>query len=398
MKIAIVHPYPIWRNALGGATRIYRLVRHLAERHEVIVLARASDDEDENRAAIHELAEMGVMQEVFPRVRAGVATKLRWALDGVPYFVHFNRNPALEARLAAIPDLDVAHVELAYLAPLLDGLGDRVVRSLAEQETMSFVLQRLRHVPAWLKTPYQHYIVRELDVTRRFERAALPSFDLVHAITEEEAVWLTEVRGSEVDVLPHVVSVDVFTPPAEEPTAPRAMFIGNYAHRPNHEAAFWFAEQVWPALQREVPGVEFALVGPGLGPRDAQKMERLGIWVPGRVEDLVGQYGRSAVFLNPLRSGAGMRGKVLEAFACGRAVVSTQLGMEGIAAKPDLHFLQADDPASFVQATARLLQEPATRASIGRAGRELVEQTYHTDAVLSRLESEFERAVSERRR
>jgi glycosyltransferase involved in cell wall biosynthesis len=91
-----------------------------------------------------------------------------------------------------------------------------------------------------------------------------------------------------------------------------------------------------------------------------------------------------------------MRGKVLEAFASGLPVVSTALGMEGIAATSGQHYLSADHEAEFATAIVRYLRDRRLARTHGAAARDLVEHTYDTHAVFSMLETAYEEAVAKR--
>lgn len=399
MRIAIVHPYPVSSRAVGGTTRVHMLVRHLAPRHAVHVLTHASEDPAADARAVAELAGLGVEQRVFARPHATVRAKLAWALGPSPYFVAHNRNPALEAALQRLDrggDLDIVHLELAYLAPVLWGLGSHPARILAEQETMSLMIERLRAVPRRLSL-YQRFIAHTVERVRRFEAEALGEFDRAFAICDAEAAQLARTSGRPVGVLPHVVSAAAFTPAAREPSEPVVLFVGNFRHDPNLHAVSWLAAEVWPGVRAEVPGARLDVVGPHLPEAAARELAERGARVLGCVEDLAGCYRGAAVFANPILSGGGMRGKVLEAFACGRPVVSTRLGMEGIAAEDGVHCDLADDANGFAGGLVELLRSPGMRAERGRRARELVERLYDAPVVFARLEAAYAEAVAARR-
>jgi len=82
-----------------------------------------------------------------------------------------------------------------------------------------------------------------------------------------------------------------------------------------------------------------------------------------------------------VRFGTGMRGKVLEALALGRPVVTTSLGAEGLGATPGRHLLVADGAAEFAAAVRRILDDPAFAAALGAEGRALVEARFDWDAI-----------------
>jgi glycosyltransferase involved in cell wall biosynthesis len=174
------------------------------------------------------------------------------------------------------------------------------------------------------------------------------------------------------------------------------LFVGNYGHSPNVVAAEWLGTEIWPRVRAAVPSARCDVVGPGMSRGQKDNLLRAGIAVLGRVEDLPGCYRSSLVFANPIVSGGGMRGKVLEAFASGVPVVSTRMGMEGIAAEHGRHYLEAESADAFADAIVQYLRRPAVASAHGRSARTLVETTYDTRVVFSRLEAVYERAVAEK--
>jgi glycosyltransferase involved in cell wall biosynthesis len=395
VRIAIVHPYPVWSRSVGGTTRVYALVRHLAPRHEVHVFAHSEGNPEEEGEAIRELALLGVEQKVIAREPKSFFKKATWVAGKTPYVVNYNRNPELEAALAALDrerGIDVAHIECSALTPLLRGLGPACVRVLAEQELMSIVAERLRSVASRHKSPFQHYAPLELPRLRTFEATVLPCFDRLFAINESEAARMAKCSGRTVEVLPHVVDTRTFVPGDGASPRPSVLFVGNYGHHPNVEASFWLMEKVWPLVRSAVPEAAVRLVGPGFRPEQRKALEELGAEVPGRVEDIVGTYRAATVFANPILSGGGMRGKVLEAMACGLPVVSTPRGLEGVAATTGQHCEGAARPELFSAAIVRLLGDPSTRESLARRARALVETRYDVRLVMGRLEAAFEEA------
>jgi polysaccharide biosynthesis protein PslH len=104
----------------------------------------------------------------------------------------------------------------------------------------------------------------------------------------------------------------------------------------------------------------------------------------------------AAVAIAPLRVGGGTRIKILEALAMGKAVVTTELGCEGLDVTSGEHLLVADDPAEFADAVIRLLRDDARRARLGAAGRALVERQYSWARSGCALVQAVERCVTER--
>ena len=92
----------------------------------------------------------------------------------------------------------------------------------------------------------------------------------------------------------------------------------------------------------------------------------------------------------PLRTGVGIRGKILEAWSVGRATVSTRLACQGIRAGHGENILIADDPDEFAMWTTALLRNPDFCRKLGNCGRGTVEAYYDWDAIGDRLVRQYE--------
>src|SRR5262249_6929994 len=111
------------------------------------------------------------------------------------------------------------------------------------------------------------------------------------------------------------------------------------------------------------------------------------IQVVGPVEDAIQALGAGKVCIVPLLSGSGTRFKILEAWAAGRAVVSTSIGAEGLGARSGEHLLIADRAPDFADAVRRLLSDGELRRRLGEAGRALYLEKYTWDAAWKTLEA-----------
>ena len=117
------------------------------------------------------------------------------------------------------------------------------------------------------------------------------------------------------------------------------------------------------------------------------------IFVTGFVDDVRPFYAKGAVFIVPLRSGGGMRLKILEAMAMGKAVVSTTIGAEGIRAAHGKEILLADDPESFADYTCNLLKDPDLRRQLGDNARNLVCNQYTWERSVELFEEAYNRVI-----
>ncbi len=130
------------------------------------------------------------------------------------------------------------------------------------------------------------------------------------------------------------------------------LFLGNYAHAPNVDAARWLAEEIVPRVRQRVPGITLTLAGADPTPA-LRKLSSELVRVPGFIDDLEPVFARHRVFAAPLRFGAGLKGKIVQAMAAGIPIVTTSIGAEGIAGSEN-ELVIADDVPSFADALVSL--------------------------------------------
>jgi glycosyltransferase involved in cell wall biosynthesis len=109
------------------------------------------------------------------------------------------------------------------------------------------------------------------------------------------------------------------------------------------------------------------------------------VTVTGFVEDVRPYLNDSAVIVVPIRFGSGTRLKILDAWAMGRAIVSTGLGAEGLEAVDGENILLADEAGQFAHHVLSLLSDPQRRSHLGKAGRRLVESRYDWSVIAPKL-------------
>ena len=206
---------------------------------------------------------------------------------------------------------------------------------------------------------YRPLLHIEQRLTRRSEDAAPQHFDATVLVNPDETRELTERSGSP--------SVRTLLPLLREPVprhrdfdgTPRFVFLGGLDFPPNRDGLSWFLTHCRAAVLEAVPDFSLLLVGRG-SDAPLPEAEPWGDHVRplGWVDDLDQVLNSAAALLSPLRSGSGIKIKVLEALARGLPVVATRQGVLGLDVGPDAGCLVADSPVEL----ARLLAEAADPA------------------------------------
>ena len=216
-----------------------------------------------------------------------------------------------------------------------------------------------------------------------FRATAMPrAFRHLIAVTEEDAQALSSfVAPTRIFINSIGINAAEFArpqraAPPEAAATEHLVFLGNYRHPPNVDAAEFFAEKVMPGLRRYRPEAEFVVLGAHPTAAVEALSEIEGVSVKGFVDDYRPYFWRAAAFVAPLFSGAGMRVKVLEAMACGAPVIGTPLSMHGIGAKDSMHYFKAETAEDFIEAAVRCLEHRQHALDVGERGRQLIEERH----------------------
>jgi glycosyltransferase involved in cell wall biosynthesis len=189
------------------------------------------------------------------------------------------------------------------------------------------------------------------------------------------------------------VDANYFTPNGHNSDNRDMVYVGFFRHRPNVDAALYFYRRILPLIKKEAGEVNLDIVGFD-PPRQVWELNgRDGVRVTGYVEDIRPYICGAKVFVMPIRLGMGMRGKLFEAWAMGKAVVSTSIGCEGVDAVDGKDIFIADTPADFAAKAVRLLKDDKLREAMGAQAREKARLQYEWDIVAEGLENIYRKLL-----
>ncbi|MBK5286689.1 MAG: glycosyltransferase, partial [Bacteroidia bacterium] len=152
---------------------------------------------------------------------------------------------------------------------------------------------------------------------------------------------------------------------------------------PNRQAIEWFFENCWLDIKSNFPDLKLYLAGRAF-PQEI-KIDDDNIIYDDEVKSAVDYMQGKAIMIVPLLSGSGMRVKILQAFALGKAVVSTSIGAEGIECTDGENILIADSPKDFVAAMSKLITDDSLRKKIGRNSHNLFLKKYSSEKIAAEV-------------
>lgn len=232
------------------------------------------------------------------------------------------------------------------------------------------------------------------------EIAAILRSDLTLMISEYELQLLCEAFAVPADLIaywPFGLDAPVADAPSFERRA-HFMMIGSFQHAPNLDAARWCKQAIWPLVRQALPQAELHCYG-SYGERYAGELDapQQGFHFLGRADDALETMRRYRVNLAPLRFGAGLKGKLFDAFATDTPSVTTPIGAEGIVVELcDWGAPVSADPATFAQAAVQLYQDAALWQAQQTRGRQLVAERFERTYWAQQLPAMLSAAQAER--
>jgi glycosyltransferase involved in cell wall biosynthesis len=238
----------------------------------------------------------------------------------------------------------------------------------------------------------QHFLTREARLLAGYESEICDLFDHVVWVTEEDRQTVAALNNAAIGVQNRSTVIPICADPTlVKPVIPntnphRITFLGGLHWPPNAQGVLWFADHVFPQVRKAAPEAVLTVIGkdPPAG------LERAGIEITGYVADLSPYLAETAVFIVPLHAGGGMRVKILDAWSWGLPVVSTSIGAEGIAIKPEHDILIADSPQAFSQAVIKVVQDPNLAHKLGQNGRHTVTEKYDWQVIYSAWDNVYQ--------
>jgi polysaccharide biosynthesis protein PslH len=404
LRILLVTPMPPQASAPGAIPLVLHAQLEGLRRHHTVTLATLAGQEPGEVQAVADLQASGleVHAVLRPPPRGLKVWRRRsrlinaWLFESLPWRSAWFWEPAFqrllnhllasrEFDLVIVEDNSMGTYEYPTRAPKL--FTEHEVRRPRRVDWSGLLesLPSLRRTIGWA--------FRELDWRRwpAYQRQTWRKFDFLQTFSSRDLHAIGEiapelVRPAALNPF-GIVLPEAANPDAQQPDS--LLFVGNYTHAPNVDAALWLGREIMPRLLSLVPQARLELVGI-YPPMEVQNLAGESIHVAGHVSDLRPMLEQAAVVLAPVRLGGGMRMKVLQSMAAGKAVVTTRRGAEGLdtwAEQPPL--IIAEEAEDFARAIAGLLYDPQARRELGERARLYVSEHFSPQAYTRRIEAAY---------
>jgi len=232
---------------------------------------------------------------------------------------------------------------------------------------------------------------RESRTLLDFDRHVGAACDAGVFATSSEAALFSQLApelAGKISVVSNGVDASYFSPNHvfENPLATKAVvFTGTMNYWPNVDAVTWFADRVFPLVRRQIPGLQFYIVGSNPSPAVARLAGLEGVVVTGRIDDVRPYLAHAAAVVVPLRIANGVQNKVLEAMAMARPVVATTRALAGIEVDREREVIVAEPDAEALATAvvAALARDDLT--ALGTRARARMLTSYDWDTNMAAL-------------
>ncbi len=380
-------PYPLNE---GGTIGIYNYTRGFKEANcEVTLLAldakKHHTDIENAKNELEKYAEV----EIYPidtDVRLIPALKNLFTPDSynVERFYSKDFELAIAQKLQS-NDFDIIQIEGTYPARytevILKNKGPAKV--VLRQHNVEYqIWERLsKNARNPLKKWYFHLLSNRL---KEYEREHLNQFDAVVPVTPDDG-RLFEGLGCTKPIFPSPAGIDVNIWKPEKASDHKSIYhIGSLEWMPNVEALMWFLDEVWPLVLEDQSDLKLYVAGKGM-PDEIRQMKIRGVTMVGEVDDAPEFIKDKAISIVPLKSGSGIRLKILEAMSAGKAVVSTSIGAQGIDCTDGYDIAIADDAKAFAHQIVSLSSDTDALNEMQMNARKTILEKYSNESVIRGL-------------
>ena len=350
----------------GGARAVHGIASELVRRHDVVLLHLGGGEVD---AAIAERCV--AVHDVTPPDPGPWGVRARGAagiLRGRSLKAGASAVAVLRRRVAELAggfSPQIVQVESGVLGDALAGAGAarRVVTVYEPAASLGECLALRRD-----GLPFAHRL--DAWTALREERRMLGLADAVVVLSERDRRLLAPAAGGRTELVTIPLGWDV-PPAACDPAGsdpPTLLFVGNFVHPPNIDAATTLAARILPLVRGQHPDARLQIVGAS-PPAQLRALASDAIEVTGEVASVMPYLERAAVVVVPIALGGGMRVKVLEALAAGKAVVASTRAAEGVGARPGRDLLVVDGDRQTAAAVGGLLADAGARRAMATAAR-----------------------------
>jgi len=279
---------------------------------------------------------------------------------------------------------DIVQIETLFMSPYIETIREFSSASivLRAHNIEHLIWKRVASITSNpLKKAYLNHLASTLEV---YEKNVLNKYDGIIPISSKDTEFFKQLSSKPVKTISFGVNTSKLVS-SSTTTKEHALFhIGAMNWIPNEEGIRWFLEKVWPRVIDEIPNIKLYLAGREM-PDWLTDLKLKNVVVVGEIPNAYSFIRSKTISIAPLFSGSGIRIKIIESMALGKAVISTTIGAEGINYTDRENIMIADDVSSFVKAIKELANNKIICDKIGENARKLIHKEHNNAKLIEQM-------------
>ncbi len=283
---------------------------------------------------------------------------------------------------------DVVLAESLFMLPYLDTIRKNSSAKIVfrAHNVEHIIWERLAvNEKKSLKRNYLSLLAKRL---KEYELQIIHKVDAILPITADDAKLFEEFECTiPMKVVPAGIDISEYPDQINEKQEVCLFHLGSMDWRPNMEGVQWFRDECWESIHKKFPNLFLFLAGRGF-PKSLMQQSPPNVFCAGEIFDARKFMMDKQIMIVPLKSGGGMRVKIVQGMALGKTIISTTIGAEGINYTNGKDILIADTCSEFLQQVEKCMLDKAFCFSIGREARKLATEKYSNE-VIGKVVMEF---------
>lgn len=366
-------PYP---PISGGVIKSWKMVKHLSEKYNLYAAFFLKGKDREKFSEFLSLVNLKGHYVEDLDIPRNIKTLLFSLLQFIPLNLFRNQSATFKKHIDTVASeydiILIDHYEMFQYVPI--GFKGKVV--LHQHNCEYLMWKRFGEIEKNIFKKGALYI--QSFLIKKYESEIGKKSDAILAAPNDiEELEKLGIPKEKFFITYHLAEDDFLTyPPLNySPHKEALLFVGTLTWEANVDGLIWFLNNCWESLLQEKPNLQLYIVGKNPDTRIVEYANKYqNISLPGFVEDLEPYFQKSGVFICPLRFGSGIKVKVVNAMYRGIPVVTTPIGIEGLAVENNKHIAYASEPEALTQSILNLLNDENQWSSIALNSRSFAKE------------------------
>lgn len=384
-------PYPLTD---GGKIGIYNIVKYLALRGHKITLV-CFDDGKNKYPELEKYCKLIIIRKKIKTTYLGLFLNL---FSSIPYGISKYYSPVAKKKIYDLQKknkYDIVHLDHLHTAFygvfIKNNFNLPVV--LREHNIENMIMKRFYKNKKNIFVKFYAYL--QYKKLYKYESNICEIFNQCLMITKNDEKIIKEMNPEiKTSVITAGVDTSYFHPIKIKEEEFSIISVASMDWLPNIEAIEWFCKEILPLVKNEIQAIKFYVVGIN-PPNSIKDLADNNVIVTGYLEDVREYIAKCQVFVVPLKTGSGIRIKILNSLAMGKAIVSTSIGCEGIDVTNGKDIYIADDKEEFAKKIIYLLKNKNERRKLGREGIKLIKEKYQWEKIAEQIETKYAEIIKE---